>query len=365
MIWKMTKTIFKRKLTIAAMIIAAIALSLRLLARFVRGFSDCYDALVTRWAVLTLGHLSDLVPFSVVELLIVLLVLALLISIGYGIVRLLRHRPMKSYLARAGSVFLFLLSLIFLLYEGGEDVYFYCTPMSERLGYGSGQYSTEELADVCRSLTARCNAEAPLVTREKHGIMISDQDLPSRAAEAMTKLGQSEPPLRGWYPRPKALTASILMSYTQMTGIYSAYTKEANYNRLMPPYNAAFTMCHELSHLRGVLPENEANFVAYLACRNSTDHDIVYSGALMGWIYCGNELYRRDKTLWNEIRGTLCDDVNRDLDYNTWYWKQYEGQAADAAQSFNDAYLKQAGQSLGVLSYDQVVDLIVSYETQQ
>ena len=152
------------------------------------------------------------------------------------------------------------------------------------------------------------------------------------------------------------------MSLTNMAGIYSAYTIEANYNREMTEYNHAFCAAHELSHLKGVLQENEANFVAYLCCMNSEEADIHYSGLLSGWIYCGNELYKRDRERWMEIYRTLDDRCIADLNANNAFWARYKGEISDAAESFNDSYLKGRGQENGTESYDRVVDLIVSYE---
>ena len=152
------------------------------------------------------------------------------------------------------------------------------------------------------------------------------------------------------------------MSMTDLAGIYFAFTVEANYNRDMTEYNFPFTMSHELSHVKGVLRENEANFIAYLNCMNAKDADIRYSGALLGWIYCGNELYKRDTERWREIALTLCEEANYDLTENTAFWDRYRGKVADAAQNFNDSYLKAQGQADGKESYNRVVDLIVSYE---
>ncbi len=360
----MKTNFIKQKTTIAAIIIAAIALCLRLAARNISVFSDLYHGLMTEPMVQIFGRISNLFPFAVVEILIFAILIGLLLFLLQIVVRLIRRLPLRALISKGISIILLIAALIGLLYEGGEDVYFYTTTFSTTYGFGSGSYTTEELAEICQLLAARVNEKASLVSRDENGLMTNEEHLELRTASQMILLGESYDLIQGWYPKTKGLMLSWLMSETNMTGIYSAYTKEANYNTLMPAYNMAFTMCHELSHLRGVMQENEANFVAYLACRNASDHDIAYSGALLGWIYCGNELYKRDKELWNEIALTLDDSVNLDLNYNTWYWNQYKGKAAEAAENFNDAYLKQAGQADGVESYNKVVDLIVSYEVQ-
>ena len=132
----------------------------------------------------------------------------------------------------------------------------------------------------------------------------------------------------------------------------------------MPQYNLPFTAGHELSHLKGFESEKEANFLGYLACTSSGDPDVRYSGAMMGWVYCGNELHKRDRSLWKEIYSSVCPEAQEDLNYNNVYWDRYRGKVSETVQNMNDSYLKAEGLKEGTLSYDLVTDLIVSYELQ-
>ena len=358
---------YKRHL-FAALLLTAAALFLRAGARSIAGFADAYAGAFNRIWVMTLGRTSAVFPFPAVEFLIYGLILLLL----FWIIRLIfvwAHRKReggKEIFGRTARLFigrvLVLISLIFFLFEANEDIYFYCTPFSAREGYGEGEYSTEDLARCCVWLADEAGIYADLVERDADGIMVMSADADSRIREAMMELGTIYGELSGWYPRAKPVFFSRIMSLTNMAGIYSAYTIEANYNREMTEYNHAFCASHELSHLKGVMQENEANFVAYLCCMNSTEPDIRYSGLLSGWIYCGNELYKRDRDRWAEIYGTLDERCIMDLNANNAFWAGFKGEIAEAAESFNDAYLKGRGQENGTESYDRVVDLIVSYE---
>lgn len=351
------------KKVISAGIIAAAGFFLRFAARYLHGFADAYAAILNPFWVNTLGRFSGLLPFSFVEILIyafLLFMIFLLVRLVIGLFR--RKKNLKKKILRFFLSMVLLASIIFFLFEANEDIYFYRTSFASRYDYGTGSYSTEELTAVCRKLAQEANAECTQVERRSDGIMINSDGIGARVSRAMETLGKIYPELRGWYPQAKGLFSSVLMSLTGMSGIYSAYTIEANYDKDMPGYNFAFTMSHELSHLKGVLPENEANFVAYLNCMNSEDADIRYSGALLGWIYCGNELYKRDRTSWKAIAETLDASVNADLNDNNQFWNSYKGKASEAAKNFNDSYLKGEGVEEGALSYDRVVDLIVSYE---
>lgn len=151
-----------------------------------------------------------------------------------------------------------------------------------------------------------------------------------------------------------------ILSVQNLTGIYSPFTVEANYNTGITAYNIPFTACHELSHLRGFMEEKEANFIGFLACRESDVPEFRYSGSLMGWIYCMNVLYRTDYEAWEEIRSTFPKEAEADLRANNEYWEKYDTPVAEVSNKINDTYLKANGQSDGVESYDRMVDLIVS-----
>ena len=146
-----------------------------------------------------------------------------------------------------------------------------------------------------------------------------------------------------------------------ITGIYTPFTVEANYNRDMVDYNKPFTMCHELSHLKGFMQEDEANFIAFLACEQADSVEFQYSGALLGLIYCGNELYARDQALYRSMAEQVSGQACADLQANNYYWDTYEGFVAQFSQKINDVYLRVNQQDEGITSYSRVVDLIVQH----
>ena len=109
------------------------------------------------------------------------------------------------------------------------------------------------------------------------------------------------------------------------------------------------------------MQEQEANFIAYLACISSEEIDFQYSGNLSGWIYCMNALREADYEMWEEVRASLSQEVEADLRANNHFWDMYDGKVAEVSNRMNDNYLKANGQSDGVKSYDRMVNLIVAY----
>ena len=178
---------------------------------------------------------------------------------------------------------------------------------------------------------------------------------------AMEKLGQRYRRLSGHYPFPKPILNTWILSVQQTTGVYSPFTVEANYNRDIAYYDIPFTICHELSHLRGYMQEEEANFIGVLATIGADDLYFNYSGYVSAWVYAGNALARIDSTAFATLYGRINARTRQDMLYNNAYWKQFEGKPAEAHEQLNDAYLKIQGQTTGVRSYGHVTDLMLEY----
>ena len=221
--------------------------------------------------------------------------------------------------------------------------------------------SSEELEEACMWLTGEIAGLSGKVERGEDGGMELNIPAEENAVKAMKGLSQEYPELTGYFPKPKELVNSCILSIQNLTGVYSPFTIEANYNGDVQDYVIPFTACHELSHLRGFMQEQEANFIAFLACSKSGEDAFAYSGYLSGWIQCMNVLYKTDYDAWKEVRGTLPPEAEADLRLNREFWAKYDGAIAEVSNKVNDTYLKANGQKDGVKSYNRMVDLIVAY----
>ena len=368
-----------RSFLIAGAGLAAAAAALQAAARLVPGFADWYAHGIYAGLAGVFGRLFGLAPFSVVELLLYLLLIS---AAGYLFCQI--RRPLRI-LSRA----VFLAGLLLFLYMAGCGVNYQAAAFSRYAGIETGTYTVEELKALCAYLTGQVNAWAPHgdETAESGGGSGTEnsadgaEDSANGAARfssayryqdnrarwraesvaAMQKAGEQFPVLAGFYPEPKEVAVSWILSVQQLCGIYSPFTIEANYNGDMPDYNVPHTMCHELSHLKGFMREDEANFIGYLACTLSDDPAFCYSGYLTGWVYAGNALASVDRAAYLALYGQLCAAARRDLQENNAFWDRYEGKVAEAANQWNDVYLKMNDQPEGVRSYGRMVDLMLAY----
>lgn len=355
---------FEKRLTAACILLAAAGI-LTVCADRADGFAEWYaQTLYPIWTG-TLGRIAGGFPFSVSEAGLYLLpVLLIGTGVRAGIQVIRRKRDALRILEWAAGVFLTAAVLMF-LYVVNCGINYNRESFSEKTGMETEEYTVEDLKQVCVWLTENVNTYADLVRRNEDHIMILSEDERKTAVQAMESLGEIYSCLSGYYPEPKRVMISEILSYQSLTGVYSPFTIEANYNEDMTAYNIPFTACHELSHLRGFMQEQEANFIAFLACEQSASDDFHYSGYLMAWIYSMNTLYRVDTENWQEVREGLCEEAEYDLQANSSFWDRYEGTVAEVSNKVNDTYLKANGQTDGVESYNRMVDLLVSYYKEQ
>lgn len=360
----------KRTLCISFALVA-LALVLEAASRLVDGFAGWYSTCLYPAWVGSIGRLMGYLPFSVSELLLCLLVVAAVAFIGRGVRAAVYKRAESGgeqdkgqgpYLW-PGYIVLFAAVLVF-LYVVNCGINYQRESFSESSGIRAEEYSAEQLTQVCRWLTGQVADYSDRVKRGADGGMVLDISVQEQAVEAMNRLGRKYPELEGYYPRPKKLVNSWILSVQSLSGVYSPFTIEANFNGDMQDFYIPYTACHELSHLRGFMQEQEANFIAFLACSGSGEDAFAYSGYLSAWIQCMNVLHKADYDAWEELRGQFPAAAEADLKLNREFWARYDGRIAQVSNRVNDTYLKANGQKDGVKSYNRMVDLIVAYYMQ-
>lgn len=163
---------------------------------------------------------------------------------------------------------------------------------------------------------------------------------------------------RGRLAPPKPLFASSVFTRIGLSGIYSPFTGEPNYNADMPDFQLPFTMAHEMAHQRGVARESEANFVAYLVCITSRDPFVRYSGYRNGLGVLG-ELYRFDPEKARELARQLGPGFREDSRRAALFWAK--ATAAGLTNRVNDLYLRANRVRQGTADYAASTTLIVGY----
>ncbi len=253
---------------------------------------------------------------------------------------------------------------------------YHASTVEEQYYSTGGEQGTELLVRAYSEVVAKANALAGQVKRDAKGRAVfdgTDAQLYEKCRQAMRKQGEVYPYLSGYYPDPKPIRASHFMSQQYLLGIYFPFTMEANYNTVMYPVNMPATICHEYSHLKGIILEDEANYFGFAACIESDDPYLQYSGYLSVIGYLSRQVresvpqeIRKDM---EQVSGQVIQD---DVFLTEEQWERVEEKAVlptetvnKAANAFLETNLTMNGVKDGIKSYSRVVRLVLKYYESQ
>ena len=306
--------------------------------------------------------LSALVPFSVIELLLILALPCAIVLFVYLVRRVRDTRFVMRALSLLLTVSLLLLSSYLVTVAPGYRT----TPLSRRLGLSETEITVDHLETTARTLLSAAAALESEILRDEKGMsrMPFDYDeLSSELAKAYdvmnARYGLTSPSAS----RLKPVLLSDLMSRARIAGIWSYVTGETNIGVNPPDYCIPYTAAHEMAHQRGIAREDEANFVAFLVLSCAESPYLRYTGYVGLFEYVASDLSRLDPDAYRAlaIEGLLSEVVLCEMrGYNDYYSKTEDSVISDVAGSFNDAYLKLNGTS-GEASYNEVVRLAVAF----
>lgn len=316
-----------------------------------------------------MGFLPSLVRISLTEWLILLFALLCLGYLVYYIRKVVvgggergEGRGIVLYRGLVGAVAIF--SMLYFVFTALCGLNYYRHTFASYTGYAVEQSSVAELERLCTSLADDMGQARTQLGKEADLSASASEDFDyyaEHSVSAIRMLAERYPVLeRPLYSEPKPVLASGLMSDTGIAGMFFPFTLESNINDDPPLFTLPSTMAHELAHQCGFMREDEANFIAYLACRRSDDPLMRYSGLYLAFTYSISALQGADPTAASDILSSLPPAVRRDRDENARFWDQHEGLVNEASQAVNDTYLKANNQTDGVSSYGRMVDLLLA-----
>lgn len=307
-----------------------------------------------------LASVTSIFDFSALEIFIIFLPLILFFVI---------RRAIKCFESREGRVRFVtnLAAFVLLIYTGhilALGIAHNTTPLDRKMGLCEVEVTEQRLANNLIMLRDEINELSGVVTRDENAVFTSGYS----SREISEKICLSYDEIARSYGLPEGYTSSAkwvkngwAMSYLGITGIYSYITGEANVNSYYPDYVTIFTAAHEMCHQRGILRENEANFVAYLITSESSDPALRYSGVMNMYSYFASALYKTNRELYLEIHASLSDYARADIRYaNSVSDKYGDTIIEDISDWINDFYLESSGNE-GIISYSKVVHLVLAY----
>lgn len=329
-----------------------------------------------------LKTISRLSPFSIGEFLLYTAIIYILYSsckmiiitikmfVSYHIIRKSGHyvefshslKPLASFGFRLTSLVCVIIS-IFILFGG---INYNGLTYSERIGLVSEKYTIQDLKSLCVYLGSQAsNSRRQLKlnldnTIDEYYPGYNPYNLIDDAQIAYKNIPDYYCVTKKEYPNVKYAFSSRIMSNFYITGIYPYIFPEAIVNINTPIMALPNTICHEMAHQRGFAREDEANFISYLACTNSENPLLRYSGYYTAFSYAMEKLYIYDKESWDNICLSVDSSVILDINREAAYWDTFHATGSELTQTVNNAYLSAMGSENGTQSYGQVVDLLIA-----
>ncbi|MGE0127068.1 MAG: DUF3810 domain-containing protein [Blastocatellales bacterium] len=237
-------------------------------------------------------------------------------------------------------------------------------PLAETLGFDRRPARAGELESIGLQIVSGVNsnyeqarsgrdgAGGPLITRDTLFKSIE------RAFQSESLLGEAS---QGAFSNPKPLVLSRLTSLMGVTGFYIPFTGEVTFNEQSPPFDLPMVIAHHKAHQRGYAREDEANFIAYIVCINSTEPFVRYSGYLHG-LKVLETLSKGNPDRYADFAARVGEGPQTDLRDRSEFWGNVKNSAlSTVARRTFSAYLRANRVHGGVKNYDEDIPLIIGY----
>ena len=328
--------------------------------------SDTFNKYVSPIIRGALSYLTTWIPFSLAEMLLILVPVIVVLIVGIGI------KKYSDSWRNVGVFCIIMLSIasyVFTTYTLGFVPAYHGSTLDKKMGLDKQKVSVEELQQTAEILSAELSKEAKYVIFNGEGASVMPygyNELNDKLMAAYEKAYKKYDFISPLHSNIKEVMLSEPMTYTHISGVYTFFTGEANLNVNFPDYVLPYTAAHEFAHQRGIAREDEANFVAFLVCMESDDHYIRYSAYLNVYEYVANALYSADhspnKLSYMTVYASLPYGVKTDMAAYAKFFKKYQKTVvSEVSGTVNDTFLNINGVEEGSKSYGMVVDLAVAY----
>lgn len=308
------------------------------------------------------------VPFSVAEVLLAAMICLVLASVVQVLLRFVpwfrAKRPkgeaLQKHSLRSAGLWrrtVVCMAILIHLYLLGFAWHYHRPKLVDRLGLPiiDARHVHDRMALQLAALARE--------TRKSHGseaiCTLSTERLSLLAREALLSVLEE----LGAPPIPPAKLKSVwpkgLLMRFGVSGIFSPFTLEPHLDPALAPLEKPFVAIHEMAHLAGFAAEDEANFVAWLACQRSKLPCFRYSGTVAALRRFAEEAKLGLRKKLVELAGK---DVLADMREARNRAKSLRVEVLSKISSgIYDKLLKSQGVAEGIRSYSAMTTLVASW----
>jgi Protein of unknown function (DUF3810) len=301
------------------------------------------------------------IPFSIGDLFYGFLLLVIIYKTVQFFKILFKKRFTRKYFISGLQQIIFFFLFVYVLFNLLWGLNYNRKGISYQMDITVGKYSMAELNTLTSALQERLNEYAITVTEAQRDSFDKKKLLFHESSMAY-KVVAAKFPFLAYEPSSiKPSLFSYAGNYLGFQGYYNPFSGEAQVNTTIPRFFEPFVTTHEIAHQLGYAKENEANFVAFLACRNSQSPVLKYSLYFDLYLYAIGEVSRRDTTIAHNFQLKLHPQVIKDIKEFRDFYRRFKNPVEPIIMWFYGHYLKANNQPAGKETYNEVVAWLIAY----
>lgn len=314
--------------------------------------SEWYMRVVYPVVAAMLSFVSNLFPFSLYDIFLIVAVLLLVRLVVFAIIRKITFSKFLFSLVRFVTV------IVAWFYLGWGIAYF-----RKDFYARSDVAKTAFDPEIFRDFAVRFIDQANLYYADCRDMERND-DVRREIEASYQALHQ---PLGISYPngkrRVKPMMFETVYSKMGVSGYFGPFFNEPHVNNYSLNFTYPFTLAHEMAHQFGIATESEANLYAFVVCARSGDEKIRYSAYVSTLRYVLNDIYRFLPDEYESLASSIRPEIIADLRRNREHWLAARNESlSDMQDRVYDAYLKTNKVSSGQANYSEVVGLLISFQ---
>ncbi len=352
----------KRKFLMVSVAIFIYSVLVIAISLFSQAFAEMYTRTASSFFRAVLAYTTSVIPFSLAEAIVILLIPSLVSLFIYVVVLIVRgSTKLKGVCLNTLAVVLLMVSVFINVF----GVCYFRSPLDENMNIDKSNISDDDIYLAAVYCKNQLELYAERIEFSPNGASInphSPKEMSKLIDNGYKKLIDEYDFISDINVLPKRIFLSSIMTYTHISGIYMPFTGEANVNTNYPSYVVAHTTGHEKAHQRGISGEDEAGFVSYLALSKSDDDYLTYCALMTMYDHLLSSLAELDIELYYSFMQSTDEKIVGEMKAYHEFFKKYSGSAAsNVANTVNDTYIKVMGDDDGTKSYGKVVELFAAY----
>jgi hypothetical protein len=301
------------------------------------------------------------IPFSIGDLFYTFLVFVIIYKTVQFVKFIFKKKVNRQYLLSGLKQWIFFFLFVYVFFYGLWGLNYSRKGISYQLSLEVKRYSTSDIDTVADIIQQRLNFYAANIDLKQRDSFNKKKTLFEKATEAYLYADNTYPFLSYDPQSIKPSLFSYLGNYFGFQGYYNPFSGEAQVNTTIPRFLEPFVSAHEVAHQVGYAKENEANFVAYLACKAYPNNTYRYSMYFDMYLYVITELDYRDSVLAKAYRDKLHPQAKKDIDEYRSFLKKYRNHVEPVISWIYDGYLQANDQPEGKKTYNMVVAYLIAY----